>query len=185
MKPDIVDYIYDCDLKFRNQAEILKGEAIEIAKGLKDTYIELTKSNKTSYDMKTEFDSVYGNKNVTRMYKFFFRIHTDKDEPSYVVINTIIKVGFKTIMKFDIRWGVKRFSAKIHTEMKYYDEITEEIAKRYIKEEYDYVLIFNSPKISRKITKLLTSNDVIVYTGVSEEKLQKLLSKLSKQIKEG
>jgi hypothetical protein len=50
----------------------------------------------------------------------------------------------------------------------------------YITRHYDYVLISNSPKISKSVTKLLNSHDVTIYTGVSESKLQRLLAKLSK-----
>ena len=186
MKPEIVYYVYDCELKFRLQMDTLKDEAIMIAKDLKETYSELTAMNKTSYEMNIEFDSVCGNKNISRAYKFLYHIHTYKDDLDKVLITTIIKVGLKTVTKFDLKWTPKRpFSARIHTEMNNYDEITEQIARDYVEENYDYVLIFNNPKISRAATKILNAHDVAVYTGVSEEKLQKLLSKLSKNKRGG
>lgn len=181
MKPEIVDYICDCELKFRTQIDMLKDEAIVVAKDLKETYGELTAMNKTSYDMKIEVDSVRGNKNISRAYKFLYHIHTYKTDLNSVLINTTVKIGTKVVLKFDLKWNPKRpFSARIHTEMNNYDEITEEIARKYIEENYDYVLIFNNPKISRAATKILNAHEVSLYTGVSEEKLQNLLSKLSK-----
>lgn len=186
MKPEIVDYVYDADYQFRTQMEILKEEAIFIAKGLKDTYSELTETHKSSYDVKTEIASTvnkfYGNKYISRPYKFIFHITTNKDKLDSVIIKTTIKFESKTVMKFDLKWySKKKFSVAIHTEMNQYDEITEEIAMDYITKHYDYVLIFNNPKISKNVTKLLNTHDVTVYTGVSEVRLQKLLAKLSKR----
>lgn len=187
MKPEIIDYIRDVDLQFRTQMDILKEEAIYIAKQLKETYTELTVSHKSNYDVKVEITSTvnnsYGNKYISRPYKFTYHIITDKNNVDDVVIGTIVKSGTKVVMKFDLKWcSEKRFSVEIHTEMNNYEEITEKIALEYIQRGYDYVLIFNNPRISKSVSKLLSAHDVNVYTGVSESKLQRLLAKLSKKV---
>jgi hypothetical protein len=189
VKPEIIDYMRDTDLRFITQLDILKEEAIFIAKGLKESYSELTETHNSSYDVKVEFSNSVsistGNKYISRPYKFVFNIVTNKDKLDEVTINTVVKFGTRTVMKFDLKWySKKRFSVEIHTEMHNYDEITEEIAMGYITRHYDYVLISNSPKISKSVTKLLDTHGVTVYTGVSESKFQRLLSKLSKKVNE-
>ena len=189
MKPEIIDYIRDTDLRFITQLDILKEEAIFIAKGLKESYTELTDTHKSSYDVKVEFNNTIsnsvGNKYISRPYKFIFHVVTDKDKLDDVTINTDVKFGTRVVLRFDLKWySKKRFSVEIHTEVNRYDEITEDIAMGYITRHYDYVLISNSPKISKSVTKLLDTHGVTVYTGVSESKLQRLLSKLSKKVNE-
>jgi hypothetical protein len=186
LKPEIIDYIRDTDLRFITQLDILKEEAIFIAKGLKESYTELTETHKSSYDVKVEFNNTIsnsvGNKYISRPYKFIFHVVTDKDNLDDVTIKTDVKFGTKVVMRFDLKWYYKkRFSVEIHTEVNKYIEITEEIAMGYISKHYDYVLIFNSPRISKSVSKLLSSHGVTVYTAVSESKLQRLLSKLSKK----
>ena len=186
VKPEIIDYMRDTDLRFITQLDILKEEAIFIAKGLKESYSELTETHNSSYDVKVEFSnsvsSSTGNKYISRPYKFIFHVVTDKDKLDDVTIKTDVKFGNKVVMRFDLKWYYKkRFSVEIHTEVNKYIEITEEIAMSYISRHYDYVLIFNSPRISKSVSKLLSSHGVTVYTAVSEGKLQRLLSKLSKK----